>query len=1153
MRSLRVGVDYLTFALQPWQSTARKNILPFSWKFKAFQLHENHGFHYLSHKGKIKTKKPPKGKHTKKNTFGFTKHRFVYEEKNAKEAKTDNIVPPKTLVDVGFKIDTHCLTMKIINDPETSWTHSDFRLLKSVFDESIANPCLILDNFPEKFHRELERFKAYQSGLFDLELDLETIQNISISRLERKLDPSTLDTNYFIKLTTINRLKLLKSILDRNPDLSYPRNLSFLNNKHGVVKKEIGRLIPLLLQYSIDFDQKFFNYAPELKDDVLKPLLNLFDLRLCDFSFRLIDYLYIDNKSHIDILRAIKSVILRDFTQLSPEQIIWCLETQADLSNDQEIFALINLLKLRFKINPSTSYLDGLINSSYVQIPDSLNIFEYSEDLISFKQDYILSSFKEFTTEAILDLLSTKVTFSKHEKKERAQKLYNKLQSLFFINGSNTEVLDVVIRNYLAFSTVDSKTPQSSQGSNSIAATKELAILEKTEEDTVKKIPAFSSSKSSTKTESANNAKVSVKNQNLNLQQFIGELIILRDVFLKIPFSQTTSEHIKEVLSKEINNIYSEESSLYISSDNVLKFIRLHKRLDRLFEENGGNCSVLDNLIPSEIQSFDTELKREYFQIPESLPVHTFNEELLILRKLLNKQFSESSPEEIDELIESKVDGVFKRKHSLGDINIDNVSVFIELRQVLAKLFSINGGNTEVLDTVISSTKAFEQFENRIKSKSLPYKQIPESFHLEEYQDELSQLQKDFDGSFKNVLSGNLLDEIKNKVRVCSSTNEKHAWNKLYRNLVLLFQHNNSDTSILDIVLINGDSFANFEKRKQNKLSNTHKNEENELKHEIKHEKDQAEVNEGDSFDKALLKGIYIDSGSVKASIKETEPADFSQFENRSHTNDESEFVMKDAVSIALNDGCGSSGDFISRGTKLSNSNAKKQDTINTQSIASYLRKAKRSKEIQKESRYREAEAYEWSRGGSSGRIEPKHLFNFKREKPNTLLFPKSNVKVNEKTEYILLSIDGQTIPTRAELIGNTPQEDAFLVIQKFDKKDLSKLMKHFKKLQNENWKVIGSKNNVTFDGGDQKYLILSKTESDSNRQSVIYNRVKSLLATIGSIFLTLILFNLVITDKDVRPLEETDSKQELSLDLKDQRKIEEGKRSNEKTGWFWK
>lgn len=1209
---------------------------------------------------------------------------------------------PSSVVEFLTKFKTDYLNNKISVESVSRY---------NVFIENFIE-CLkdlqFMKQLPNEFNDLIIIYKAYVAGIGNFLPELSSLRKekpLSVSQLSEKIIridsdlksyKSLIDSNYFCFLIQLNRYKVLLNILskfpkiDMNKVVDQPIYIDY--NNQEIIKNHLNKIMLDLCETLANFDLPFNEFAPELLNlnsdsatKILKTLLNLFNHGIADSSFRIANYLSIESK-YLPIILELKSKFNCDFAELSPKQILSCLKSQMNQTNNPNLVEIIDLLSMKFKINPDTQFLDqftasdSLESPEYKQIPDNLHLHEYIYQLQILQEEVMGKPFKFFTAGEVLKKLHDIIYSNGNQLFEENlvdfTKLFYKLKALFAINGGNTEVLDLVIFNHSIFDEFEKNLSSKRSSQKSVLPLTTDVDPKRSTNETLVPIDNIEPV-----TEANEELSIYLNNEDMlvsQLDQFTRELSVLRYIFLKVPFSKTSCETINSVLTKEINNIYSNDSSPHINNDNVLSFIRLHKRLNRIFKQNGNNCAILDKLVlvPKE----DIELGLEpYVQIPDFLPVHQFTQELIILQEVLSKKFSESSPDEIDYMIDEKVSNVLNKSNISSPINADNVHLFIKLRQVLAKLFKINGGNTEVLDKVIYSTQAFDRFEKSRKS-SAEYRQLPDDFHLEEYVLELVQLRNSLGGLFATKSATEVLESILKLASTSVSPDKVIIWNKLYRNLAMLFYHNNNHTFVLDDILVNGEHFIDFEmnkalkkrvlptmfdetsvlfneyfefidkfytalgleddvkipKERFNELLEAYmksmeksysypiasyivqslrllnskisyypqlfsklydakkvndnllisgekvekmynemipsldfvKTEKVPIKSEKKSEKDLVTEN-GNRYD---LKNNYNDSERLLALLsKETEPANIEKLTDKSGVDDDSEFIIKDAISIAMNQD--HNDVFITKDKndrKIDEKHSKRKRTrtppssrteINTKSIESFLKKAKRDKETAKERKYREAEAYEWSKGtlALNDSVSSDTFFEpGKNRKSSELLFPTRSQFNNEHVEYILLSIDGQTIPSSIEAIGRLPKEDIFQVLNKFDKNDLNKFMTHFKRLQNDHWKVVGSKNDISFDDGDKKYLILSRNKDYSKSSSWVLNRIRTLLATAGGVFSAMILANFILEDGSHQKVDDNtknvnvEGSSDVVIPVNDKGKLDEND-GIKKSGWFWK
>jgi hypothetical protein len=1208
---------------------------------------------------------------------------------------------PSSIVDFLAKFKTDYLNRKI---PVESV--SRFNVFIENFMECLKD-LRFMKQLPYEFNDLIPIYKAYAAGIGNFLPELSSLRKekpLSISRLSEKIIridsdlksyKSVIDSNYFCILIQLNRYKVLLNILskfpkiDMNKIVDQPIYIDY--NDQEIIKNHLNKIMLDLCETPVSFDSPFNEFAPELLNlnsesatIILKTLLNLFNHGIVDKSFRISNYLSIDSK-YLPIILQIKLKFDCDFAKLSPKQIVSCLKSQMDQTNNPNLVEIIDLLSMKFKLNPDTQFLDQFTESDtlespeYKQIPDNLYLHEYIYQLQILQEEVMGKPFKLFTADQVLERLHEIIYSNGNQLFEENlvdfTKLYYKLKTLFAINGGHTEILDLVIFNQSIFNEFERNLSSRRSSQDSFSPFTTDVDPNRDSQETLVPVDIVDPV-----TEANEALSIYLKNENMlvsQLDQFTREISVLRYIFLKVPFSKTSCETINSVLTKEINNIYSNDSSPHINNDNVLSFIRLHKRLNRIFKQNGNNCAILDKLVLVPKEDIELGLK-PYVQIPESLLVHQFTQELIILQEILGKKFSESSPDEIDHMIDEKVSNVLNKSNISSLINADNVHHFIKLRQVLAKLFKINGGNTEVLDKVIYSTQVFDRFE-KSRESSAEYRQLPDDFHLEEYVLELVQLRNNLGGLFATKSATEVLESILKLASTSVSPDKNTIWYKLYRNIAMLFYHNNNHTFVLDDILVNGEHFIDFEmnkalkkqvlptifdetsvlfneyfefidkfyttlglendmgipKERFNELLETYmKSMERSYSYPIasyivqtlrsincnisyypqlfsrlydaKKVNDNLRLN-GEKVEELYnemipnldcvkiekvpisetkseedlvtengnrheLKNNYNDSERLLALLsKETEPANIEKLTDKSGVDDDSEFIIKDAISIAINQD--HNDVFITKDNKdrkIDDKQSKRKRTrtppsnraeINTKSIESFLKKAKRDKETAKERKYREAEAYEWSKGtlALNNSISSDTFFEpGKNRVSSELLFPTRSQFNNEHVEYILLSIDGQTIPSSIEAIGRLPKEDIFQVLNKFDKNDLNKFMAHFKRLQNDHWKVVGSKNDISFDDGDKKYLILSRNKDYSKSNSWVLNRIRTLLATAGAVFSTMILANFILEDGSDQKVNDSTNKVNVKASsdvvepVTEKGKLYEND-GTKKSGWFWK
>lgn len=269
------------------------------------------------------------------------------------------------------------------------------------------------------------------------------------------------------------------------------------------------------------------------------------------------------------------------------------------------------------------------------------------------------------------------------------------------------------------------------------------------------------------------------------------------------------------------------------------RYVKFDSKLRKLLSMNGGYTDVLDTICVSnsKFNEFEKKIlnkkkskesKTEYVQIPESTHIHEFIEELTTLRNhKFTKGFKSTSSGELMKVLDSDLSNFLENSASPDSyITSQNVDGFIKLSHNLNKLFTINGGNCEVLDSVITSDSVFKNFEaNKVSSC---YKQLPDDFKLHEFVSEIQLLKSVLESkAYYNELIS--FDKIKPRtiIQVLEFISEEPGYisskrlnlKKLARNLNVLFKYNGNNTSILDNVLINTEVFNDIEGRAQSPKS----------------------------------------------------------------------------------------------------------------------------------------------------------------------------------------------------------------------------------------------------------------------------------------------------------------------------------------------
>lgn len=221
----------------------------------------------------------------------------------------------------------------------------------------------------------------------------------------------------------------------------------------------------------------------------------------------------------------------------------------------------------------------------------------------------------------------------------------------------------------------------------------------------------------------------------------------------------------------------------------------------------GNNTFVLDDIIDEEVRNDKSMAKHNsYSQMPDWLHLENHVPEINFLKLKLG---SFEDKKAVMDIIENLTNEIIADENAYPEINANS---FLKLRSKLIE-FSINNTNNclEILDTVLVNQDAFEKFEQKLGDKKTPsvYVQIPDDFPLHEFVEELSELREVLGKPFGE----SSVDEILNQVQMQDSIaiDKTVVWRKLYRNLSMLFKHNNNNTFVLDNVIFSTQEFKKFE------------------------------------------------------------------------------------------------------------------------------------------------------------------------------------------------------------------------------------------------------------------------------------------------------------------------------------------------------
>ncbi|RCK63856.1 hypothetical protein Cantr_10545 [Candida viswanathii] len=573
----------------------------------------------------------------------------------------------------------------------------------------------------------------------------------------------------------------------------------------------------------------------------------------------------------------------------------------------------------------------------------------------------------------------------------------------------------------------------------------------------------------------------------LSLHEFAHELNALRSV-LGRPFSQISAEEILNVLENEIDNSFtsggSRSSLLASNASDVFNFLRLKRRLHRLFDVNGNNTESLDVLLQNQavFDSFEASKKpAEYKQIPNDFVLEEYFIELTELKKVLGvARFEEVS-----------ADTVLKKIRELSEDESTTIAkslIWSKLYRNLSMLFKHNHGATFVLDNVIGSAQEYLRFEsNRVETEraqsaigsqgallsgseyevlgvflrysDLLYRSDVHKVSAKQFDEMVDRFEESLDKTSSTYLfTKSVLDQLK----------KYNADIEFYPPFIVCIYGTNcfGDFPMSPIQL---EAFYDDLVRSLNEIIAEEK--------EISQSDTVSEKFDiGDFATNAKKKTQYNDSEKIISDLdKESSGADFEAVQQAIHSAFEEPpepiFVPNTLAT--------------KKDTKPERKSAKplksspSSHDVDISKLKKYLQDARK----QEESRVREREAYEWSQ---KAEIDAKQA------------------KMNSK--YCILTLEGEVMPISGQALEDLPKEDIFKTLNKFSKEELSKASEVVKDLQARNWKVVGSRIE-----GDKRYLVLMNNDSTGRA----YKTLRSILATTGLVFLTVLGVNLWVDESD--------------------------------------
>lgn len=589
----------------------------------------------------------------------------------------------------------------------------------------------------------------------------------------------------------------------------------------------------------------------------------------------------------------------------------------------------------------------------------------------------------------------------------------------------------------------------------------------------------------------------------LELHKFISELQIFRDDEMKRPYSEISSDELLRTLDTCIDVIHNLEvcvPSKRMNKQNIHNFIRLSKRLTRLFEANNGYTAILDTLIHSQSvfdnfekkKSLQSLSNRPYRQVPENFMLEDYLPEILDLKaRLGGSKFEKHSTSVILQKLKEMA-------NENETFSLETRINFYKLYRNIAYLFKFNGGLSFILDNIILNKEVFSKFESKKLGMSGRNKDIY-GRTIELFDNDYGFVQLFLLYVAKSLgkdisrLSAEDFERCAKEYETQTSCTENELTHSLVERII-------SDNKLLPL-------YPQFLLR-------------------IKEEKAQGRTLTNDVvrsiYSSLTLPGHTSHDPTFGSKTRLTIPMqdqqnkfDMSEFiddENKPYVNPEnfaftsSTYNQGSPAKAAANTSLNKENNELSKpGNKSTTSKANGSSKnlhgnvdISEGSLEDFLKTAKMELDSLKERRFRERKAYEWSESmcKSNRSLEGKNFFNPIGRKR----FNKGYLS-SAKPEYLVLTVNGERLICEENPLGsNFKIEDMFTILNRFSEEDLNKFIKHIRKLQKHNWKLIGGGNN------QEKMLVLKR---DAKKSPRYLSKLKTFLATAGAVFLTLVLLNL--------------------------------------------
>lgn len=280
-----------------------------------------------------------------------------------------------------------------------------------------------------------------------------------------------------------------------------------------------------------------------------------------------------------------------------------------------------------------------------------------------------------------------------------------------------------------------------------------------------------------------------------------------------------------------------------VTLKNAGSYGQLNELLAANLEPNNGRTVFLDELTDASAAPVSPQTTQKgYQQIPEELKIHSFVNELEILKNdELKKPFKQCTPDEIVRLVDRRCTEFSKGLENLNPssrMSKGNWAVFMKMGGRLKRLFSINSGNTEILDAVINSQSALEKLEAKLAQKKAqqqevkpvesslygpgPYVQIPEKLGLHDFVDQLSLFREELQKPYKDASAEEIINLMEKRTKEVYNNKDSNlalkintdnlvSFIKLHAKLKKLLAWNGGNTAILDTLIYSQKVFDNFE------------------------------------------------------------------------------------------------------------------------------------------------------------------------------------------------------------------------------------------------------------------------------------------------------------------------------------------------------